>query len=75
MKREKKGNASDQMVDKWGTFSHIIIQTICIRPDQFNFREHRFFQNLKGRSVVKKRKIEKNPQFFVLALIINNNFL
>ena len=33
------------------------------------------FQNLKGRSVGKKRKIKKNPQFFVLALIINKSFL
>ena len=34
-----------------------------------------FFQNLKGRSVGKKRKIKKNPQFFALALIINKSFL
>ena len=33
------------------------------------------FQNLKGRSVGKKRKIKKNPQFFALALIINKSFL
>ena len=29
------------------------------------------FQNLKGRSVGKKKKIKKNPQIFALALIIN----
>ena len=34
-----------------------------------------FFQNLKGRSVGKKRKIKKNPQFFALVLIINKSFL
>ena len=33
-----------------------------------------FFQNLKGQSVGKKRKIKKNPQFFALALIINKSF-
>ena len=44
---------------------------IIFRPDQFNVREHGFFQNLKGGSVGKKRKIKKNPQFFALALIIS----
>ena len=45
---------------------------LTVGPDQFNFREDGFFfQNLKGQSVGKKRKIKKNPQFFALALIIN----
>ena len=31
-----------------------------LRPDQFNFREHGFFQNLKGQSVGKKGKQKKS---------------
>ena len=51
--------------------------TIILRLGQTNLISGStdFFQNLKGRSVGKKRKIKKNPQFFALALIINKSFL
>ena len=39
-----------------------------VRPDQFNFREHGFFfQNLKGQSVGKKRKIKKKSAIFCVG--------
>ena len=46
-----------------------------LRPDQFNFREHGFFSKFEGSVGRKKKENKKNPQFFALALIINNNFL
>ena len=46
-----------------------------IRPDQFNFWEHGFFSKFEGSVSRKKKENKKNLQFFVLALIINKNFL
>ena len=49
---------------------------MSLRPNQFNFREHGFFSKFVGSVGRKKKKNKKkNPQFFVLALIINKSFL
>ena len=55
------------MVDKWGTFLHIIIQTICIRPDQFNFREHGFFSKFEGLVGRKKKENKKKSPIFCVG--------
>ena len=74
-----KRNMSDLELQKWkakvgkqGIHSFYLFE---IRPDQFNFQEHRFFSKFEGSVGWKKKENKKNPQFFALALIINKSFL